>query len=619
MQLGLKEETRFAARDYSKPRALAISLGLHVLTFALLMEAPPLSLPTMPPPSPTEYQQAFAGKEDKIVWYKFRDLPNVTPQNSPKANRPLRAAVKAKQSIISSPKNAPKRSQVVLTAAPAAELPPLDLPNMIAVKLPPKQFTTPPDLVRPEPAKIELPVAPEATLQPLEVAKLQADRLPPKPFTASTVRAPTPAVKVEAPSAAPETALQSIELAKLRADRLPPKPFTSSTRSAPAPAVKLEAPSTAPETTLQAVETAKLRADRLPPRPFTASTVRTPTPTVKLEAPSDAPEYKAQSTVTTKLPATRLPARAFMPPPAATAREMSRIASAAEAPTLAPNAPSAVNVAGVRLPARAFAPPAPAAAPQKRNVAAPTIEANPGDVTIAIAGLNPATTAVALPAASSPAQFSAGEKVRPEGATADGSGKGITLPDLFAHSATDQKPELMAMLRTAPVSREALNDALGNRRQTIPGEARAVATKVTQAPDPRFNGRDVYMMAIQMPNLTSYSGSWLMWYAARTARQAELQPIAAPEPHRKVDPKYIATAVEERVEGRVQLYCVIGRDGTVGSIELLHGIDARLDRSAEEALSKWEFYPATRNGQPVDVDVVVEIPFVLAPHSAAKR
>src|SRR5881397_584101 len=75
-----------------------------------------------------------------------------------------------------------------------------------------------------------------------------------------------------------------------------------------------------------------------------------------------------------------------------------------------------------------------------------------------------------------------------------------------------------------------------------------VPTKVSGAPDPRFNGRDVFMMAIQMPNLTSYSGSWLMWYADRTAREAGLAPIAAPVPHRKVDPKYVATAVEERVE-----------------------------------------------------------------------
>jgi TonB family protein len=121
------------------------------------------------------------------------------------------------------------------------------------------------------------------------------------------------------------------------------------------------------------------------------------------------------------------------------------------------------------------------------------------------------------------------------------------------------------------------------------------------------------MMAIQMPNLTSCSGSWLMWYADRTQKQAGLAAIAPPVPHRKVDPKYIASAVAERLEGKVRLACVITKEGTVGGVELLRGIDDRLNQSAEEALGKWEFYPATRKGQPVDVDVVVEIPFRLEP------
>jgi len=139
------------------------------------------------------------------------------------------------------------------------------------------------------------------------------------------------------------------------------------------------------------------------------------------------------------------------------------------------------------------------------------------------------------------------------------------------------------------------------------------ATQVSGAPDPRFNGRDVFMMAIQMPNITSYSGSWLMWYADHTLRQTGLSPISPPVAHRKVDPKYIATAVEERVEGRVTLGCVIDKQGLVRGVELIRGLDDRLNQSAKEALSKWEFYPATRKGEPVEVDVLVEIPFHLQP------
>jgi TonB family protein len=92
-----------------------------------------------------------------------------------------------------------------------------------------------------------------------------------------------------------------------------------------------------------------------------------------------------------------------------------------------------------------------------------------------------------------------------------------------------------------------------------------------------------------------------------------LAPLAPPVPFHKVDPKYIATAVADRVEGRVQLLCVINRSGRVEQVELVRGLDSRLDQSAMEALAKWQFRPASRSGAPIDVDVMVEIPFHLAP------
>jgi len=45
----------------------------------------------------------------------------------------------------------------------------------------------------------------------------------------------------------------------------------------------------------------------------------------------------------------------------------------------------------------------------------------------------------------------------------------------------------------------------------------------------------------------------------------------------------------------------------------LRHLDDRLDQSAQEAVSKWEFEPALRNGQPVEVDALIEVPFRLAP------
>ncbi len=82
---------------------------------------------------------------------------------------------------------------------------------------------------------------------------------------------------------------------------------------------------------------------------------------------------------------------------------------------------------------------------------------------------------------------------------------------------------------------------------------------------------------------------------------------------RKVDPKYIAAAAAEGVQGKVLLYAVIRRDGRVDQVRLIQGIDERLDLSAVAAFGKWEFQPATKNGRPVDLEAVVQIPFRLDP------
>ena len=86
----------------------------------------------------------------------------------------------------------------------------------------------------------------------------------------------------------------------------------------------------------------------------------------------------------------------------------------------------------------------------------------------------------------------------------------------------------------------------------------------------------------------------------RGARAASLarppQQMRPPEVVRKVDPKYIAAAAAERVEGTVRLFGVIRKDGHVGGIALVRQLDERLDRSAQEALAKWEFVPAQRDG-----------------------
>jgi len=114
-----------------------------------------------------------------------------------------------------------------------------------------------------------------------------------------------------------------------------------------------------------------------------------------------------------------------------------------------------------------------------------------------------------------------------------------------------------------------------------------------------------------MPNISSYQGSWIVRYA-QLDEEKEEAPFSAPAPLRKVDPKYVAQAALEGIEGEVLLYAVIRRDGGIGEAKVMRGIDERLDQSALDAIRKWQFKPASRDGEPIAVEALFSIPFQLS-------
>jgi TonB family protein len=282
-----------------------------------------------------------------------------------------------------------------------------------------------------------------------------------------------------------------------------------------------------------------------------------------------------------------------------------------------------VVVEPAKLPRGFVAPPS---RPVDRNAPAVTADApaidfgarTAAETTMAIVSLNPANTREApAPPGSRPAGFSAGPEVRKDGSSGSNDGTALlNVPGLTVRGgAKDDQPTLVTHF--SPTSKENLIAAArsvgGLRTEAAPARDPG-PVRVADAPDPRLAGRVVYTIAIQMPNVTSYSGSWMVWFAEREplpgAPHVDMRP---PVPLRKVDPKYVAAAVAERVEGIIRLAAVIRKDGTVDSISMIRQLDRRLDQTAQEALAKWEFTPALRNGAPVDVDAVFEIPFRLAP------
>lgn len=132
-------------------------------------------------------------------------------------------------------------------------------------------------------------------------------------------------------------------------------------------------------------------------------------------------------------------------------------------------------------------------------------------------------------------------------------------------------------------------------------------------PELIFESKKIYKMQIDMPNLNSATGSWILNFTELLGDSSEHHlaspDLSPPAPIRKVDPKYPPTLVNEHVEGEVILYAVIRRDGSVDSIQLIRGLDEDLDKNAMNALSQWKFRPATRQGEPVELETIVHIPF----------
>lgn len=134
-----------------------------------------------------------------------------------------------------------------------------------------------------------------------------------------------------------------------------------------------------------------------------------------------------------------------------------------------------------------------------------------------------------------------------------------------------------------------------------------------EAPEKVLTGKEVYTLDVNLPNVTSISGSWILNFAQldedATPFNKPRGTLSGPVPIRKVDPKYPPDVMKENVEGEVVLYAIIRADGSVDDIQLVRKLDPRLDTNAVAALAQWKFRPAMRQGEPVDVEAVVHIPF----------
>ena len=99
----------------------------------------------------------------------------------------------------------------------------------------------------------------------------------------------------------------------------------------------------------------------------------------------------------------------------------------------------------------------------------------------------------------------------------------------------------------------------------------------------------------------------------QAAQAAPVQPTLTPAVLiRSVQPRYPTQAQRSRTEGFVVLSFTVKPDGHTADIKVVEAQPRHVfERAAIDAVDRWEFKPATRNGEPVDSTVTNRINFKL--------
>jgi len=87
--------------------------------------------------------------------------------------------------------------------------------------------------------------------------------------------------------------------------------------------------------------------------------------------------------------------------------------------------------------------------------------------------------------------------------------------------------------------------------------------------------------------------------------------IAAPRPLATPDPIYTEEARRAKVQGTCVLSLIVDAEGHPRDLRIVRGLGYGLDAKALEAVREWRFEPARKDGQPVNVQVTVEVGFHL--------
>ena len=77
------------------------------------------------------------------------------------------------------------------------------------------------------------------------------------------------------------------------------------------------------------------------------------------------------------------------------------------------------------------------------------------------------------------------------------------------------------------------------------------------------------------------------------------------------NPQYSESARQAKITGQVILALAINSTGVVDAVRVVKPLEPGLDENAVQAVSKWQFTPATKDGKPVAIQMEVAVGYRL--------
>jgi hypothetical protein len=170
------------------------------------------------------------------------------------------------------------------------------------------------------------------------------------------------------------------------------------------------------------------------------------------------------------------------------------------------------------------------------------------------------------------------------------------------------RPEPPKEVKPEPEPKPYIATSVAPLQNTLSAPLPASSRTLPRSIESHFRGRVVYTVVIPMRKVPGYGEDWIIWFTPHQTGEPVTSSVQMrpPLPVRR----FLVRSGEEVTfpQGRLQIFALIDKTGRMDSITVGGGTGGPSDAVIAD-LKSWEFVPALRNREPVDVDVIVELSY----------